>query len=150
MSLPTPTKFQQENRPKSDIELRQSSEKVFHTEWLRGILKDTPVEIFQFLLEPARYHRLPVILDAMAHFHYFLKSHGGGKLPNVTLEMHTVQGSMPPFHNPSPNIIRDNDKVAELKETEKYGFTILNRSPYNLFAYLFYFDPSEYSIQVRG
>jgi hypothetical protein len=146
-SLPTPRKFQQANSWDSDIELQQRSDGEFGLKWLRGMIKNwAPTARSRFSLQPYRYHRLPVILDAIAHFNYFLKCQGDAPIPNVTLEMHAVTGQFP-NQEPSADIFRN--KEADVKTAGRYGFTICNGSHLDLFPYLFYFDPYDYSIQVR-
>jgi hypothetical protein len=99
-----------------------------------------------FSLNPDKYHRLPDILDSIAHFHYFLHLHGSEPIPKVTLEMHTLEG---PFENREVSNDIFHNNVAEVKEGKKYGFTFCNGSPHALFVYLFYFDPDQCTIQVR-
>jgi hypothetical protein len=86
-------------------------------------------------------------MDAITHFNYFIQLHGSQPIPNVTLEMHRTEG---PIENREVSNDIFHDNVAEVQEGKKYGFTICNGSPYDLFAYLFYFDPAECTIQVGG
>ncbi|KAJ7627861.1 caspase domain-containing protein [Mycena polygramma] len=147
-SLPTPRNFVQvSSRSASDVELKGPSNGAFAIQWLRGMIKELApsAATTQFYLNCHEYHRLPGIMDDIAHFNYFLKRHGGGQIPAVSLEMHTLTG---------PDLQRElsadifHHHVAQVKKAEKYGFTVCNRSPHALFVYLFYFDPADYVIQA--
>ncbi|KAJ6622143.1 caspase domain-containing protein [Mycena sp. CBHHK59/15] len=148
-TLPRPRKFVLvDSQETTVIALKNPEEGKFVIERLTGIIKDHAYAEAEFNLEPTRYHRLPKIMDGIAHFNYFLdKHHGSDPLPTVTLEMHVLTGVYP-NRGIGPDIFRD--KVAEFKASEKakYGFTLCNRSQHDLFAYLFYFDPAEYVIDV--
>ncbi|KAJ7890389.1 hypothetical protein B0H13DRAFT_1887582 [Mycena leptocephala] len=143
-SLPSPTEFMP---VKADMELKGPWDGVFVVQWLRGLIKDRTPEAAatHFSLNPEKYHRLPDILDSIAHFNYFLQLHGSEPIPKVTLEMHTLEG---PFENRQVSNDIFHDNVAEVKEGKKYGFTICNGSPHALFVYLFYFDPDQCTIQA--
>ncbi|KAJ7909134.1 hypothetical protein B0H13DRAFT_2493885 [Mycena leptocephala] len=132
-SLPTPTPLTEHD--------------MFIIEWLRGMIKDRApaAAATSFSLTSNKYHRLPEIMDAMTHFNYFIQLHGSQPIPNVTLEMHRTEG---PIENREVSNDIFHDNVAEVQEGKKYGFTICNGSPYDLFAYLFYFDPAECTIQA--
>lgn len=149
-TLPIPRRFvRAESRDKADIELKRLTNDNFAIERLRGIIKDHTHPAVEFSLNPDKYYRLPLIMDGIAHFQYFLKiHHGGAPIPGVTLEMHTLTGAFP-HRIPSPDIFVD--KVAKIKydKEAKYGFTICNASTHHLFPYLFYFDPENYVIDVR-
>ncbi|KAJ7890387.1 hypothetical protein B0H13DRAFT_1887580 [Mycena leptocephala] len=142
-SLPTPTPLTQVN---ADMSLTGPWNDVFVIEWLRGIIKARApaAAATSFSLTSNKYHRLPEIMNAIIHFNYFIQLHGSQPIPNVTLEMHRMEG---PFErcDPSDDILHD--KAAEMKPGETFGFTICNGSLYDLFAYLFYFDPAECTIQ---
>lgn len=94
---------------------------------------------------------VPYLLDAVAHFNYFLGRHNGrGPIPGVTLEMHNLIGEYP-LRVPNPEVgdmIVDNEVRFQLETEAKYGFAICNYSQHDLFPYLFYFDPAAYSIDV--
>jgi hypothetical protein len=134
----------------ADIELKGPSDGLFVVERLGGLFKDRSMAaaITQFSLNPDEYHRLPAIVDSIAHFHYYLKRHGDTPIP-VTLEMHVLTG-LSPNYVPSANIFAHKVAQIKYKKLRKYGFTICNSSPYTLFPYLFYFDPEHYTIDVRG
>jgi hypothetical protein len=132
-SLPTPTPLTQVN---ADMSLTGPWNDVFVIEWLRGIIKARApaAAATSFSLTSNKYHRLPEIMNAITHFNYFIQLHGSQSIPNVTLEMHRMEG---PFErcDPSDDILHD--KAAEMKPGETFGFTIYNGSLYDLFAYLF-------------
>jgi Caspase domain len=48
------------------------------------------------------------------------------------------------------NLLGNNDARVQADEEARYGLAITNRSRHDLFPYLFYFDPSDYSILVRS
>ncbi|KAJ7890388.1 hypothetical protein B0H13DRAFT_2341019 [Mycena leptocephala] len=134
---------------KADMELKGSwdPEGVFVVEWLRGMIKDHTPEsaAIQFSLNPDKFHWFPDILDSITQFNYFLHLHGREPIPKVGLEMHTLEG---PFENRKVSGDIFSNKVAEVKDGEKYGFTMCNGSPYALFVSLLYFDPERCSIQA--
>ncbi|KAJ7717810.1 hypothetical protein B0H16DRAFT_1798839 [Mycena metata] len=75
-------------------------------------------------------------------------------IKGVKLEMHTLQdppewrfvaGRRVRVRKPSPNIF-NRDMRAEVATTDKLGYTFFNKSPFNIFPYLFYFDPLTFSI----
>ncbi|KAF7337827.1 hypothetical protein MVEN_02005600 [Mycena venus] len=97
---------------------------------------------------------LPAVLDAIAHFNFFLGKHPrAGQHSNsqalfapgeVTLEMYNLRGE---FGARVPNmelgnlVSADNEVRFKLDTQEKYGFAICNYSERDLFAYLFLFRP---------
>lgn len=96
---------------------------------------------------------LPSVFDAIAHFHYFLgRQLGTDHLKEqVKLEMHRLVGELGESFLPdadSVSLFVDGAAKFQLDENAKYGFAISNSSPHDLFPYLFYFDPSTYSIDV--
>ncbi|KAJ7926155.1 caspase domain-containing protein [Mycena leptocephala] len=130
-SLPTSRKFvQADSQTDADIELKGPSPNgVFVVERLRGIIKDHAPAAAKFVLTADKYYRLPDIMDAIAQFNYLLRR-GTERLTKVMLEMHNIFV----------------EKIAKV-ERNKYGFTLSNGSEYDLFPFVFYFDPAEYVIQ---
>ncbi|KAJ7464401.1 caspase domain-containing protein [Mycena latifolia] len=69
----------------------------------------------------------------------------------VTLEMHRLVGAYP-GRKPDRTCGRDANLVDKhegrfaLERNARYGFTIRNEEPEDLFPYLFYFDPVKYTI----
>ncbi|KAJ7126739.1 caspase domain-containing protein [Mycena epipterygia] len=92
---------------------------------------------------------LPSVVDGIAHFNYFLERHNGSaQLPGVSLEMHRLLGVYP-GRKPDPevgNMIHRHEARFSSEMGAKYGFTIRNTSEVDLFPYLFFFDPSQYTI----
>ena len=106
---------------------------------------------------------LPLCLNAIAHFNHHLGRHCGNDplrevlrddydpLRNVTMKMYRLTTNSAGFRAPdATNLLTDNVARLELDENAEYGFAIFNYSEHDLFPYLFYFDPSDYSIQVRS
>ncbi|KAF8214404.1 hypothetical protein K438DRAFT_1001915 [Mycena galopus ATCC 62051] len=96
---------------------------------------------------------LPAVMDGIAHFNYFLERHNGSDpLEAVTLEMHRLVGKYP-GRKPDRSVGLDGNIVVHgevhltAQADAKYGFTIRNMSPVDLFPYLFFFDPEEYTIK---
>ncbi|KAJ6523813.1 caspase domain-containing protein [Mycena capillaripes] len=116
--------------------------------------------------------RLPVVFNGIAHFRSFLESRNGQDLTitrnrpqslvskllstaktefQFALEMHRLQGAYP-YMKPdlrvgkNGNMIDKNKVQFRWEENALYGFTIKNMSRVPLFPYLFYFDPTNYTI----
>ncbi|KAF7355858.1 hypothetical protein MVEN_00914400 [Mycena venus] len=88
-------------------------------------------------------------MDSIAHFNYFLERSNDVEVNTLkgkfAFEMHCLQGDYPQ-RKPGKNMVRDG-KVEFISDAHaKYGFTIRNTSPINLFPYLFYFDPDKFTI----
>ncbi|KAF8205490.1 caspase domain-containing protein [Mycena galopus ATCC 62051] len=108
---------------------------------------------------PVLTTNLPSVLDAIAHFNYFLGKrpahgqHSVALLPHgdVRVEMYNLRGE---YGARVPNmelgdLVGDENEVRfRLDTQEKYGFAICNYSERDLFPYLFYFDPASYSIDA--
>ncbi|KAJ7264855.1 caspase domain-containing protein [Mycena haematopus] len=104
---------------------------------------------------PVPKTNLPFVLDAIAHFNYFLRKrpahHSNALVGDVRLEMYNLRGE---YGARVPNMDLGNFVSAEnevrfrLDPQEKYGFAISNYSERDLFPYLFYFDPASYSIDA--
>ncbi|KAF7354161.1 Protein TIC 214 [Mycena venus] len=92
--------------------------------------------------------RLPVVLDGIAHFNYFLDRHHGSAPLNVALEMYRLAGEYPGrYPDPSVgNLVQNKEALLPSDPTAKYGFIIKNLSSVDLFPYLFYFNPEKYTI----
>ncbi|KAJ7815605.1 caspase domain-containing protein [Mycena leptocephala] len=100
------------------------------------------------------------IADAIAHFNYFLKCQSpNGKDPKVvglfqfTLEMHRLVGEWPQ-RKPDLNIgnmvktVSGRHEVRFRSEKDaEYGFIITNNSDFDLYPYLFYFNPVKCTIK---
>ncbi|KAF8196369.1 caspase domain-containing protein [Mycena galopus ATCC 62051] len=119
----------------------------FVVERLRGAFKDHSLPPATFELAPEAYPRLPVIMDAVAHFHYFLHKHQTeNPVLNVSLEMHDARDVSKNIFEERVARLTHNDDEADAEGA--YCFTICNASPHTLFPYLFYFDPEKYTIQA--
>ncbi|KAJ7464436.1 caspase domain-containing protein [Mycena latifolia] len=96
--------------------------------------------------------RLPAIVDGIAHFNYFLdRHHGSAPIEGVTLEMHRLVGEVPGRRpdltcGNNGNLVDKHEARFALERGAMYGFTIRNEGPEDLFPYLFYFDPDQYTI----
>jgi hypothetical protein len=127
-------------------------------EWSTGkILASQPLKHFSTLNNTLD---LPRVVDGIAHFSYFLERHNQStSIPGVTLEMHRLSGTFPgrqPILDGGP--VGDGNLIAKValryeakfvpQTGDVYGFTIRNDSHVDLFPYLFYFDPVEYTITV--
>lgn len=86
-------------------------------------------------------------LDMMGDFHYHLvrsNTSGGIALKGmVSLGIHQLENG-----TVGENLIEGDS--AEVTASMEYGITIVNKSNYDLYPYLFFFDPTDYSIQVRS
>ena len=98
---------------------------------------------------------LPFIVDAIAHFNRHLDHRN--KEPSlrteVSLELHRLKNGTAQSWARVPdesigNLLAGNHARLVRDANALYGLTIVNRSDQNLFPYLFYFDPSDYTIQV--
>ncbi|KAJ6480809.1 caspase domain-containing protein [Mycena vitilis] len=93
---------------------------------------------------------LPCVLDAVAHFNYFLGKHNGHDpfAGEVELEMYSLRGE---YGARVPNLDVGNlvvDNEVRFRVEGKYGLAICNYSQHALFPYLLYFDPATYSIDA--
>ncbi|KAJ7890729.1 hypothetical protein B0H13DRAFT_2340914 [Mycena leptocephala] len=89
-------------------------------------------------------------IDGVAHFNYFLDRSNEVEVNTLkgkfAFEMHRLQGDYP-HRKPGRNMVKDGEVQFASDARAKYGFTIRNTSPVNLFPYLFYFDPDKFTIQ---
>ncbi|KAF7366571.1 ICE-like protease (Caspase) p20 domain protein [Mycena sanguinolenta] len=91
-------------------------------------------------------------LNGIAHFNYFLeRRHGSAPLNGVSLEVYRLVGDFP-TRKPdrsvgrNGNLVIDNRALFKSEYGAKYGISIRNASSYELFPYLFAFDPTNYTI----
>ncbi|ETW80067.1 hypothetical protein HETIRDRAFT_477650 [Heterobasidion irregulare TC 32-1] len=102
--------------------------------------------------------RLPTALNAIAHFKYHLGRHhnsdalqtvsglsedGGVKMEIYRLKPQSICVLIPG----GDNLLTNNHARLVFEKDAEYGIAIVNESTTALFPYLFYFDPSEYSIK---
>ncbi|KAJ7730003.1 hypothetical protein DFH07DRAFT_1066089 [Mycena maculata] len=159
-----------ESSETADVALLDSGGKII-VQQLSGILQGTAVELPMPEKDGKTLH-LPTVLNGIAHFHYFLEHHNGDVLKRAevvsmfpwfnlmrrgnarpefefALEMHRLKGEYPqrsPDRTVS-NMIKANKVHFRWEEGAWYGFTIRNNSNVDLFPYLFYFDPDDYTIE---
>ncbi|KAJ7500001.1 caspase domain-containing protein [Mycena latifolia] len=102
---------------------------------------------------------LPSVLNNIAHFYFHLGRQKPAAANMEPKELNDVLASqvvellmypmMPYGHRYKPkmsNLLKNNVAHLDLVEGSRYGFEILNKSGWDLYAYLFCFDPSDYSI----
>ncbi|KAJ7289165.1 caspase domain-containing protein [Mycena rebaudengoi] len=92
---------------------------------------------------------LPKVLDGIAHFNYFLeRHHGSAPLEGVALEMYRLAGEWPGYKPDTTigNMVKLDEARFTLESGAKYGFIFRNNTADDLFPYLFYFDPEDYTI----
>ncbi|KAJ7086926.1 caspase domain-containing protein [Mycena epipterygia] len=96
--------------------------------------------------------QLHAALNGIAHFNYFLeRRHGSAPLNGVSLEVYRLMGNFPTRQpdrrfGQNGNLVIDNQALFKSEYGAKYGIIIRNTSPYDLFPYLFAFDPTDYTI----
>jgi hypothetical protein len=96
---------------------------------------------------------LPHTFDAISQFNYHLALHRGDDPFEqlVSLELFKLKRSLKGALLPDEdigNVLINNDARLPVDGEALYGLDIINRSQHDLFPYLFYFDPSDYSISV--
>ncbi|KAJ7138008.1 caspase domain-containing protein [Mycena epipterygia] len=137
-----------ESLDNADLAVRRTSEETFSITRLDPKLSRYGMPDVELLNVPVQ--DLPYELDAVAQFNYFLGRHNANDpLGNeVKLEMYTLSGEHGTLlpHLDVGNLLVDNEARFCLDPKAKYGFAICNYSQYDLFPYLFYFDPATYSI----
>ncbi|KAF7355851.1 Metacaspase-7 [Mycena venus] len=90
---------------------------------------------------------LPAVVDGIAHFNYFLERHNASEwLEGVSFEMHRLVGKYP-GRKPDRSVGIEGNMITNGAADAKYGFTLRNSSPVNLFPYLYFFDPEMYTIK---
>jgi hypothetical protein len=96
----------------------------------------------------------PYIFGGIVQFNYHLARHRGDdpfeqkvSLELFRLKQHSNMEWMP--DEKIGNLLNNNDARVHADKAARYGLAITNRSHDDLFPYLFYFDPSDYSISVR-
>ena len=94
--------------------------------------------------------RLPLILDAVADFNFYLGYRNGA--PEVTMGLFrlTEEGN-PSILVPDKrlnNYLQGTKAILPNLRDAEYGISIVNRSERSLFPYLFYFNSADCSIQV--
>ncbi|KAJ7648575.1 hypothetical protein DFH06DRAFT_570833 [Mycena polygramma] len=147
--IDSPPCFIQEPLETADVVVRAEDDQIVIEPRTETMRKCQSTSRFQL----ANPKHLPLVFDGVAHFNYFLDRHNKeDPLVGVTLEMHRLRGKMP-VRKPDKsfgvngNLVEDGAVNFAEEVGAVYGFTIRNTSPADLFPYLFYFDPEDYTIQ---
>lgn len=94
---------------------------------------------------------LPTVFNAIANFNFFLGQNlRAGQLDQVAVKMYRLNGTYGLFKPNQTDLFNKNKAMLRHDSSANYGFAITNETPYDLFPYLFYFDPASYSIDVRS
>jgi len=111
----------------------------------------------------ANARRMEDILEAIANFNFYLYCSDGaaaslsGKVKIRLNRIEEIQGEHGPVGADllELEVTTSSRSGVDVREATimdldpRYGFTLENHSDVDLFPYLFYFDPSDYSVQVR-
>ena len=88
----------------------------------------------------------------MAHFKFYLERHNSSDIAGgVTMEIYCITQTEDGFDTADMtigNLLVDNEVTFALDKDAEYGGAIFNHSNLDLYPYLFYFDPSDYTMQV--
>lgn len=101
------------------------------------------------------FQGLQNVLAGVARFNHHLLRKGPGLVNgSTTAELYRVQkGADGRFYHEdkgdAANLILNGTADIQFRDDAKFGIIIKNNSEHTLFPYLFYFDPSDYSITVR-
>jgi hypothetical protein len=117
-------------------------------------------------IEPLHLERA---LKAASHFNFHLYHSAAGhfgeqdvvielrllkRLPSTTDGFNQNRSDRWPVYAPDPsgtNLFEGTSKAEVIALKDKfYGLTLKNNSPFDLFPYVFYFEPSDYSIDVSA
>jgi hypothetical protein len=91
---------------------------------------------------------LPFVFDGITHFHSFLRHRNrAALLPGFSLEMYHLRSGTTAAPLTGNLIVRGSVRLPS-KKGHEYGFTIRSTLEHNLFPYLFYFNPDDYTISV--
>lgn len=91
-------------------------------------------------------HRLKQVSSVQTKVVLLLDEKHEDLLGDALARKHTLSRNMETLRKLGTNEIQE----AIIKDLEpNYGLTLINNSEYNLFAYVFYFDPKDYSIMAR-
>ncbi|KAJ7101730.1 caspase domain-containing protein [Mycena epipterygia] len=144
-------KFMVTEKAKAKIILQacgDNHEKIM-VEWQTGTITQYAKQN-SFILKDPRH--LPAILNGISHFNYTLNHNGSNENRDIDihLKLYELDGE---FGHRQPNkavgdIVKN--RVAQLtaEKGKKYAFEMCNNSPYDLFPYLFYFNPQTYEIDA--
>jgi hypothetical protein len=122
-------------------------------ESLDPLISKYAIPTTSFALQHQLKH-VPDILEAIAHFNFHLGLYQDSNPlgEEVKMELYRLIG---PRDNRTPdtkigNLLLHDHATIVVDESAKYGVAMVNHSLYDLFPYLFYFDPSLYSIDVSS
>jgi hypothetical protein len=145
----------------ADISIRLTPSAELHIERLNDLIPRYASRMTCIALDN-EFGRLPLTLNAIAHFKHHLGRHHGADplwkvsrnaydpLKGVTMELYRLTRNAG-FRVPDPsfgNLLIDNKASLPQDNEAEYGIAIINRSEHSLYPYLFYFDPSDYRIEV--
>ncbi|KAJ7122210.1 hypothetical protein C8R44DRAFT_671165 [Mycena epipterygia] len=150
---PKPRRFVEALPEQADIVLRSDNGAVVITRKTNTMKVDGVQDIHIPLHDNA--FNLPNIVDGISHFNYFLERRNDVaslRVQSVALEMYRLLGDIPGrrIDDEFGNMVREEGSTYEARfvsnEDAKYGFQIRNNGGEDLFPYLFYFDPEDYTI----
>ncbi|KAF7337910.1 hypothetical protein MVEN_02014200 [Mycena venus] len=126
----------------ADLAIRRASEEGFSFTRLDEKLSRYAIPDVHLKVPIAH---LPRVLDAVAHFNHFLGKHSRPDLfaSKVKLEMYDLSGGYG-----ADNLVDDNEVQLPRGRQSKYGIVVCNYSQFDLFPYLFRFDPASYAIEA--
>jgi hypothetical protein len=147
---PQGRKFVRAAADKADVMLCAEGEDIV-IEHRTGALMETGTVTRLPRSQVSSIAHLPKILDGIAHFNYFLeRHHGSAPLEGVALEMYRLTGEWPGYKPDTTigNLVKLHEARFSLERSAKYGYIFRNNTDEDLFPYLFYFDPDDYTITV--
>lgn len=149
----------------ADLVIHRAGEGILRFERLDPLMSKYAPVLCDISSEPS----LSDILQGVSHFDFHISRRNSDEplQPHVKVILHRLMQSNPdqvleqPIYAPDGRIdiilvtVRENTVFASSEATADvdgsfYGLTITNQSGRDLFPYLFYFDPSDYSIQVMS
>ncbi|KAJ7202965.1 hypothetical protein B0H12DRAFT_1243902 [Mycena haematopus] len=137
-----PLQFAQSTLDEADIAVRSEGDQI-----VIAFLRSQRENRIALLKNPAH---LPAVVEGIARFNYFLDcANKKDRIDGLGVEMYRLQGEYPACKPdpPNENLIRNGQVRLASEKGGKYGFTIRNTSPEDLFPSLFYLDPETYTIK---
>jgi hypothetical protein len=143
--------IQVNSRSEASVVIWLDSSGELVVESLDPLISKYPSPTTSFALQH-QLERVPYILDAIAHFNFHLGQYNdsnplGGKVEMELYRLTGPRGKRIPDTNVGNLLLHDH---ATIVVGAKYGVAMVNHSTYDLFPYLFYFDPFSYSIDVSS
>jgi len=141
--------FMEVSPERAEIVLRNTRTKIV-VQRLTSTIIECGLETHFTLYDPAH---LPNVVNGITHFNYFLERNwgkrghddGSGRLAGFSLEMYHLHQRRPGDEKGNMVGTQGEVKFRAVKDAE-YGFIIKNNSTHDLFPYLFYFNPIDYTI----